>query len=240
MSKRRLAWVFAISLPAMLALLWPLRLVLDASGFDAYRLSAKDVTGSIWNGRLRDAAVRGLPQGDLSVRLRPFSLLTGARRLHLANGTLSGTITTGRVQGVEHASGELTLERIESLPGLGLSLLLEDASLTFADGRCRDAGGVIDVAVHLATADDATAPIRLAGRPVCEERTGIVQLAPIAGGAPGVPRVEATLRIEANGDYQLQSLVQAGDDTTRALLLLAGFQESPSGMSRIDRGALVD
>lgn len=238
MSARRLAWLFSISLAAMLALLWPLRLALDAVAFDTYRVSAKDVTGSIWNGRLRDATVGGTPLGDLSVRLQPFSLLIGARRLQLASATLSVTVVSGRVQGIEHASGELTFERIESLPGLGLSLLLEEASLTFADGRCRSAGGMVDAAMHLAAAGNAAAPIRLAGRPACEGRTGVVQLTPVAGGAPGAPRVEATLQIEADGNYRLQSLVQAGDDATRALLLVAGFQESPSGMSRIDRGNL--
>lgn len=241
MSGRRLAWLWLLALVPMLALTWPLRLALDASDLSTLDVSAREATGSIWSGTLRATAVGDTQVGDVSLRLAPLPLLTGVSRLHFAGDGLSGNLLQGRVQGLQGVEGEVVLDPVASMPGLGLLLRFQQADLTFAHGRCRRAGGALTLELRLPGVDDASpGPITLTGPVTCADRTGTVVLTRTDGGAPGTSRVQATLQIEADGAYRLQSLVPAADDPTRLLLQAAGFQDSPNGFSRVDSGALLD
>lgn len=240
MSGRRLGGIFAIAVLAMLALLWPLRLVLGAVDLQAQRLSAAEVTGTLWSGTLRDANWRGTSLGDVAVQLRPLSSVTGVHRVRLHSDSASVIVLRGRTRGVEALHGELPAMRITSMPGLELQLSFADATLTFAGGRCQEAAGEMQAEVHLLGAADKLAPIVLQGDLACENLTGVVALVATANRAPGTPDIEATLQIEADGSYRLQSQVQATDDATRLMLQAAGFQDSPAGLSRVDSGSLLD
>lgn len=75
MSRLTLILVFAASLVLMLAVLTPLRLVLDMAGADDLGLSAERVDGPFWGGRVIGARAGIMPLGDLKVSVNPFGLM---------------------------------------------------------------------------------------------------------------------------------------------------------------------
>lgn len=75
MSRLTLIIVFAASLVLMLAVLTPLRLVLDMAGADELGLSADRVQGPFWGGRVIGARAGVMPLGDLKVSVNPFALM---------------------------------------------------------------------------------------------------------------------------------------------------------------------
>jgi hypothetical protein len=74
-SRLSLILVFAVSLALLLAILTPLRLVLDMAGADDLGVSAERVEGPFWGGRVVGARVASLPLGDLRVSVNPFALM---------------------------------------------------------------------------------------------------------------------------------------------------------------------
>ena len=60
MSRRLLLLVFALAVPAMLLATLPLGLALDMTGAGHRGLSARSASGSVWNGRLEGASLRGV------------------------------------------------------------------------------------------------------------------------------------------------------------------------------------
>jgi hypothetical protein len=74
-SRLTLILVFAVSLVLMLAVLTPLRLVLDMAGADDLGLSADRVQGPFWGGRVIGARAGVMPLGDLKVSVNPFGLM---------------------------------------------------------------------------------------------------------------------------------------------------------------------
>ncbi|MFT4956653.1 MAG: hypothetical protein ACI8U3_003065 [Brevundimonas sp.] len=75
MSRLTLIIVFTASLVLMLAVLTPLRLVLDMAGVDELGLSADRVEGPFWGGRVIGARAGVMPLGDLKVSVNPFVLM---------------------------------------------------------------------------------------------------------------------------------------------------------------------
>jgi general secretion pathway protein N len=57
---------------------FPLRTALAMAGANEHGLAAREVTGSVWNGSLRDARFKNLAVGDVSVRLDGKTVLTGS------------------------------------------------------------------------------------------------------------------------------------------------------------------
>lgn len=48
--------------------------------------------------------------------------------------------------------------------------------------------------------------------------------------------LEASVTLDADGGYTVQTVTRSEDAAIRAVLLGAGFQAAPGGLSRIDRG----
>lgn len=232
MSRRRLTLLFVAALALMLVVLLPLRLALGWIGFDRHGIAAIDATGSIWNGRLRNAVWRGRSLGDMEVSLRPLSLLTGVRGIDFSTRELSGSLSSGRIDGVERVNGEVVLERIESMPGLSLRIMLRDVALLFGDRRCAKAAGQVAIDASFAGLDT---PIRLQGAPACDGEYARVELV-----STGTPRIDATLQFDADGRYRVHTRVDDADPATALGLQVAGFQRTPSGLGRVDEGNVID
>jgi general secretion pathway protein N len=78
------SWIaLALFLFLLLAATLPLRLALGWAGADRF-VSAARVEGTVWNGRLQDAQLRGLSLGDISLGLDIPALLTGRLALNYA------------------------------------------------------------------------------------------------------------------------------------------------------------
>lgn len=217
-------------------LLLPLRLVFAGLDMADRDLVASELAGSLWSGQLRHAQWRGQPLGTLGIRLQPLALLTGVRRFEVAGTGFSMDLLQGRLRGVSDANGEVAIDHLETWPGIGLQVSLREASLLFAEGRCRHAGGSVRVIVRLAADPESGFP--LDGNLTCAQDTGRLVL---RGASTTLPlTLEAVLEIESDGRYRLQSLARSDAPSTRLALLASGFQQGPTGLSRVDSGVLTD
>ncbi|MDQ3206719.1 MAG: type II secretion system protein N [Pseudomonadota bacterium] len=240
---RLAALALLASIPA-LALTLPLGLAIHTADLDMLQLSAREATGTVWSGDLRSASLRGIPVGDASVRLAPLALLGGVARVSVDAAQWSGDLLAGRINGVEGVSGALALDPLDATPGMTLLLRLSDVDLSFSRGRCQRAAGEVGAELQwtstggLASGADA-APVLLAGRVTCSERVATIELTGATEANAGAPVVNAMLEIEPDGRYQLRALVTGADDTTRLALEASGFQDGPSGLSRVDEGSLL-
>ena len=96
MSWRWLLWSSVIGLIA-LVLLMPLRVALPASDLQQMGLSARQVAGTIWYGRIAELMLGRQLLGTFDVRLDPAALLLGRiampfERLDAAQGPLTGVL----------------------------------------------------------------------------------------------------------------------------------------------------
>jgi len=136
----------ALFAAAMLAFL-PLRLALGWSGLDGQGFAAREVTGSLWSGRLVEARFGDIALGDLDAGLSPFALLIGRARIALASESndpaqrLAGVVEIGRNRAaVIDASGPLSPgNAFAPLPVSALNL--DGVTVRFVDGACQAAEG---------------------------------------------------------------------------------------------------
>jgi general secretion pathway protein N len=230
-SGRRLAMWFAGAFALALVALMPLQLVLPRTSWPP-GLAASEVGGSLWRGTLRQAHWRGAALGDLRLGLSPLPLLTGRQQLWVRAPHARLAVSAGRLRGISGGNGVLPLPPVS---GLALRASLEEARMLFDETGCREAGG--RVRIEVALPGDTLPPLVLAGTPACDGRSGRLVLAP--EDPTGSLQVEATLSIEADGGYRLQSLARSDDPALRAALMLHGFQEAAGSLSRVLEGRLA-
>lgn len=241
MSGRARLWaVFVAAGLVVSALLVPMRLVLGtfAAGTP---LVARDVSGSLWAGRLRGARWGGLPLDTVALRLRPAPLLYGQQHWTLANDRLRATLVRGRVSGLRDANGELDLAS-PAWPGATIRLGLEDTTLLFRDRRCDVAEGRLGLDLQLPAGgpDDAAPPaLRLDGRPACAGADARIEFAPAGSLPPGIASVAIHVDIHPAGDYGIRTTVDTAIPEIRAGFRARGFEEDATGLVRVDRGRLL-
>lgn len=222
-------WLLAVAI-GMLAMP-PLQLL--APRLAARGLVAREASGSLWHGRLRGAGWRGVALGDLGLRLQPLPLLAGTRALQLRSESLSARLLQGRRNGVDGADGRLALGTADMSAGLQAEAEFSGFALVFEGDRCAQAAGRLQVRLSPAGGDREL--ILLSGTPACADRIGVIELRSQAGGS----RVEASMQIDADGRYRLQSLVRDADPVIARALREGGFQQSPGGYSRSIDGTLA-
>ena len=91
------AALFLAALAFALVALLPLRVAAGWFGLDGRGLSAREASGSLWSGALKEARFGPVPLGDVRARLELLPLLLGRARLRLsrdeAQGRLDGAVT---------------------------------------------------------------------------------------------------------------------------------------------------
>lgn len=147
MSWRWMVWSLGILLLA-LVLLMPLRIVVSATDLAQVGLSARQVAGTIWGGRIGDLMLSRQLLGTFDVRLSPGDLVLGRiampfERLASPDGPLTGVLRAGgSLRGVERLTGTLAIGHLLGAAPVQ-SLDLRQVTILFADGRCRRAEGRI-------------------------------------------------------------------------------------------------
>jgi len=230
MKRWALGIVFIAGLAAVLAATVPMRLALSWLGADQSGVSAAEVSGSIWSGRLKAAQYRGIPLGDVEASLDPLALIAGTRRVTVQGTLGKATLVQGTLRGFETADAAIEIERLHPALPLAGRLRVEQATLLFSGGRCLRAEGRIatdvlqrafrgpDVAGTLSCAGDA-AVARL------DRRLDDVQ-------------VSIAIRVDAGGRYEAETRIISANPMVRSALALAGFAESGDGFVRSDEGVL--
>ena len=139
---------FVSALVVALIVLLPLRVAAGWFDMGGKGLAAREVEGSLWLGRLREAQFGPVQLGDIDARLNVLPLFLGRARLSLhrdeaVGGALDGALLVSRHRfGIEDMTGQL---RTGSLFGpLPIATLdLSDVSVNFEDERCESAEGQI-------------------------------------------------------------------------------------------------
>jgi general secretion pathway protein N len=209
-----------VALLVLLIATLPLRVATGWLKLDEAGLSAREVHGSVWAGRLTEARLGPLVLGDVSAGLSPLSLLAGKARVSLSRGDeMRGAITLSRRSfGIDDVTATLPANAMFA-PLPIASLELADVSARFSDGQCDRAEGTVR-----ATMSGAIAGIDLAqglsGTARCE---GGALLLPLASGSA---REGLSLRIDADGGFEAVLSVRSDDPAVAARLAAAGFAGS--------------
>jgi general secretion pathway protein N len=205
-----------------------MRVMLDASGAAEAGLSARAVSGTVWDGVLHDVRVGALPLGTVEARLSPLALLRGEAAMAFARqdaalGALNGQIVGGSAAGVRDVSGALALGARMGALSVGQAQLA-GVSLRFdRDGRCVEAGGTVTAALAAPVAGLNLAQ-GLAGPLACSGGRAVAALASQSG--------METLRLSfgAGGDWQARFKVATSSDPALVSGLAAmGFQTVGDG-----------
>ncbi|HYJ51553.1 MAG TPA: type II secretion system protein N [Allosphingosinicella sp.] len=211
---------------AMVALI-PLRI---ATGWVGGGLAAREASGSIWLGMLKEARFGPVPLGDLKARLNVLPLFIGRARLSLSResegqGPFEGAVTVSRhAFGLEDATGMVrTGPSFAPLPIAALDLT--DVSVHFAEGLCESAEGRVR----------ATLSGELAGVALAGGMSGVLRC---AGGALLVPLASESgielvnLSLRADGAYRADIVIRQNDPGLAARMAGAGFRAAPQGYTR--------
>lgn len=223
-----------LALLVLILALMPMRAGLSLLGPG---VTARKAEGSVWSGVIRDAAVGGLPVGDVGAWLHPLPLLWGEARMGTmrpgTNGRtlLGGTIVSG--------SGRAAVEELDATIPLGAklaplplsALVAEKLSVRFAGSRCLHAEGRVraEVAANLPGLDLANG---LVGTARCD---GGALLLPLAGQS-GLEKLD--LRLTGDGSWKADLSVSQPTPELAAGLALAGFTSTGGDWRLTARGKL--
>lgn len=215
--------LFAAVLAIAIVAQFPLRL----AGLESAGVTARAARGTVWQGQIDDASLRGMALGDLQVSLSPAALLTGGLRLDFAGARVNGALVrrAGGL-GIAGVAGSIGPLQIGGLPIDALTF--DTVDIGFADRRCSTASGT----VRLQPAASLGAGDNLVGAPRCDGTAVVLPLASASGKA----RLE--LRVDADRRYRATLALDDATDMQRPVLLAAGFQPTPSGLALTVEGAL--
>jgi general secretion pathway protein N len=222
---------FAAAFAFALVALIPLRVAL---GWIGGGLAAREATGSIWLGILKEAQFGPMPLGDLEARLDVLPLLLGRARLSLSReaggGRFEGAVTVSRhAFGLDDVSGRLaTGPLFAPLPLAAMDL--DDVSVHFADGLCESAEGQVRATLAGELAGVAL-PAAMLGTVRCAEGALLVPLASQSG------MELLNLAIRADGRYRIELVIRQTDPGMAPRLAAAGFRPSAAGYTRRIDGA---
>ena len=239
MTAIRRAALFAAALLVLLVVFAPLRWAMDRLGLEDQGLSAAEVRGTVWSGRLTGASWRGLHLGEAHVGLRPLPLLLGRTRMVIEtdeggpNPGRAVLVRGGGVSGLTEATLNVPVQLMNAPLPLQGQLRMAGVTVLFRDGRCEQAQGRIatDILQRSAEFLQWQGP-ELSGSLACR---GGALVAPLAGARDGT-EIRAGFQVTGSGAYRLDSRVLTSDLTLATALTLAGFQRRSDGLARVDEG----
>jgi general secretion pathway protein N len=203
----RRAVLFGALFALALLIFLPLRLVLGAIDTG---LSAREASGSVWSGHIKEARLGPAALGDLDARLSPWPLLVGHTRIAVARASnaadrFAGAFTiAGHRRAIDSLSGTIPIDSFGTLPIASLDLT--DVTIVFRDDQCDRAEG--QVRANLSGAAPALdLPASLSAAVRCDRGA---LLLPLASG-PGTEGL--AVRIFGDGRYEARLSARAGAPT---------------------------
>lgn len=180
---------------------FPLRVILGAVGTG---VSAREVRGSVWSGRLVEARAGAAVIGDLDARLEPLPLLVARARIALGReGTDPFTAAMsfgGATRAIDGLSGTVPVAgAFGALPVTGL--FFQDVTVRFRDGRCDRAEGQVRASLAAGAVGGVTLPQGLSGAARCDRGALLLPLASASGSE------SVALRIEGDGRWTATATV---------------------------------
>jgi len=226
--------LFLAALAFALVALLPLRLAAGWFVLGGRGLSAREATGSLWAGALKEAQFGAVPLGDLRASLDILPLFVGRARLSLSrddpDGRFEGAVSVSRHGfGVDDLTGEVRVGALFAPVPLA-SLRLEDVTAHFENGQCDHAQG----SVHAGLSGELAGlllPSGLTGNARCAQGALLIALA----GQTGMEQMN--LRIEGGGRWRIDLVVRPTDPLAQGRLTGAGFTPSGNGYLRRIEGS---
>ena len=211
---------------ALVALI-PMRLAMG--WFGGADLSAREASGSIWFGTLKEAQFGPVALGDVRARLNVLPLFLGRARLNLSregpDGSFEGAVSVSRHSfAVEDLTGQVRSGALFAPAPIG-TLDFDDLSASFESGLCTSANGRVRATASGAIAGVPLAGV-LAGDARCNEGTLLLPLASEAGLG------QINLSIRGNGGYAIEIVIRQIDPSLAPALAAAGFQPGSGGYVR--------
>ncbi len=217
----RMRAVLIATLLVGLLLFLPMRVALGLAGLERLGVSAQEVRGTVWSGRIGQLMLGELPIGTVRAGLSPLPLLVGRARFDIARNKglpddIRGALTAGfgRI-GIDDVSGAVPLGRTFA-PLPVASLMFEDVSGYFSGDRCGHAEGRVRA--------------RMAGQfPGLNLSQGLSGIVACDGDALLLPLVSQSglekinLRIWRTGRYVAEMRIETADPALAAALGQAGF-----------------
>ena len=223
MSRRLIFWFAGFLALGLLALI-PLRMGLGR--FAEQGFTARQVTGTIWSGRIGELHFKSRRLGTFDVSLQPLALLTGAvklrfRRLGDPQGVLDGALVSGASRGFRDTSGRIGVAGLFGALPLD-SFEFDKVSVLFKGQECAKAEG--RVAVLLAAPLPGVDSLVLRGSPRCEnKRVRFVLSTPSRSD-------ELDFYVRSSGDYRAWFRVRGAHPDQSANLTTLGFSPSQDGL----------
>ncbi len=225
---KTIALFVAVFLVALLSL-FPMRVALAWFGAGSV-VSARTVSGSVWNSHWEDARLGVLALGDADARLDPSFLWTGAGRFHIDSPLSRLTLVRGPATGVENATLNLDSTQLRlPIPTRG-AVTLADVTLLFDGARCASASGRIASDMFQV---EWGGPM-LSGDLACD---GDRAVAVLTGETDGMA-VDMRLYLAADGHYELRTGIAGVAPPLQDILTRAGFSGDGESLSRLDEGVL--
>ena len=235
---RGLIYILGILGLVILALSFmPLKLAVIMAGLEDSRFSARDITGTIWSGRIEQARLGPFALGDLNARVRFLPLLTGQTTMDLDRPAVAGA--SGLTASVSKRGGDMLVENVTTVLNLGPALAplpvtgitLDNVSTIFAGGRCQSASGKVRLSLD-ANIPGLNLKQGLLGNAMCDDDALVLPL------TSGSGMEELTVKIEGNGFYTARLFLNGDDRAWTLLLPTLGFQQLPGGYAITVAGTL--
>jgi len=220
LSRRALIFPAAACLLA-LAAFFPLRIALDLAGLGAHGVTARQVRGSVWDGKIDGLMLGPVGLGDVDAALAPGALLLGRIRLDLARegqgDALRGAWISGfNRKGMADVTGSMAAGGL--FPALPVNVLeWQEVTVEFSGDSCARAEGRLRVRLNGPYAGLALSR-GLEGPATCD---GAAVLFPLVS-QTGMERL--SLRIQPDGRYSARIAVKGVKDDAAAGLLAAGMR----------------
>lgn len=228
-------WVAAVAAVVLVAF-FPLRLALDAADLPKLGLNARQVSGTIWDGRISDLTLDRQALGSFDVMLKPGPLLLGSgamrfERVQDLQGPLTGTLLSGRsAHGVEGLSGRLATGNLFA-PMPVEALEFSRVTVVFRNRMCVEARGQVTAVVGTRIGGlDLTQG--LSGPVTCEGERVRARLA--SGGG----REQVEFFLADDGRYRAFMTVRGVAPEVGMALSLLGFRGGPGGLTMTMSGKL--
>lgn len=131
------------------AFLFPMRLAISLAGLDNAGLSAREVQGTIWSGRLIDARFRGIAMGSLDAGIVPSSLLAKPA-IHIRRKNAEGDDFTAMISGsantvqISEATGDIPLAALAGRIPISTAKI-SNGNIALENGGCIAASGDVDI-----------------------------------------------------------------------------------------------
>ncbi len=143
-----------IGIAAILLYFMPLRLAVSMAGLDDRAFSAKQISGSIWNGRIKSAKLGPVELGGLDAGMQFWPLFSGdfimdvERSKGASGGALQATLgQAGNGFLVADAAAQIQVGR-QLAPLPASSIELNGFTATFANRRCQSASGQVRMSLN--------------------------------------------------------------------------------------------